>query len=368
MKELSDIVKAYDAAVLCNKKMALATVVKVVGSSYRRPGARMLVTEEGIITGAISGGCLEGDALRKSQLAIFEGKNRLEIYDTTDDEDNRLGVQLGCNGIVYILFEPIDVTQDNNPVKILRNIANKRREAVLVTLFDESKHGKQIGTCACFTNNDIQLAHQNMDLKAGAGIALQHQTNFIERGAQGAALYQYVAPNIQLVIAGAGNDVQPLVAMASLLGWDTIVADGRPAYATANRFPLAKKLLVTKPVGILSEIRIDARTAVVLMTHNYNYDLEVLKQLQATPCCYIGMLGPRSKLHNIQDELLQQGCVINEKCVFGPVGLDIGAETAEEIALAVLAEIKAVFAGRKGGSLNKRDTEIHARNIAMQYD
>src|SRR6476620_765040 len=114
MKELNDIILAYDKSVLRNKQAALATVVKVEGSSYRRPGARMLVTEDGEITGAISGGCLEGDALRKAQFAMFEKKNKLVIYDTSDEEDNKLGVQLGCNGIVYILFEPLQPYNENN--------------------------------------------------------------------------------------------------------------------------------------------------------------------------------------------------------------------------------------------------------------
>src|SRR5215475_1824495 len=118
MKELNDIIQAYDKALIQNKQTALATVVKVEGSSYRRPGARMLVTEDGGITGAISGGCLEGDALRKAQFAMFEQKNKLEIYDTTDEEDHKLGVQLGCNGIVYILFEPIQHEVENNPIHL----------------------------------------------------------------------------------------------------------------------------------------------------------------------------------------------------------------------------------------------------------
>src|SRR3982751_1423675 len=107
MKEIVDIIEAFENAQQQSKQTALATVVKVEGSSYRRPGARMLVTEDGEITGAISGGCLEGDALRKAQFAMFQQENKLEIYDTTDDGDTRLGVQLGCNGIVYILFEPV---------------------------------------------------------------------------------------------------------------------------------------------------------------------------------------------------------------------------------------------------------------------
>src|SRR3954470_13188382 len=108
MKELRDIVKAFDAATRAGKRTALATVVHVEGSSYRRPGARMLVTEDGMLTGAISGGCLEGDALRRALSVIEQGQNKLITYDTTDDDDLQFGVQLGCNGIVHILFEPID--------------------------------------------------------------------------------------------------------------------------------------------------------------------------------------------------------------------------------------------------------------------
>jgi len=123
-ERLNDIILSYDKAVLQKKQTALATVVKVEGSSYRRPGARMLVTEEGETTGAISGGCLEGDALRKAQLAMFQQQNKLEIYDTTDEEDNRLGIQLGCNGVVYILFEPIKNDKKNNPLIYLRRLPN----------------------------------------------------------------------------------------------------------------------------------------------------------------------------------------------------------------------------------------------------
>src|SRR5689334_22948820 len=132
MKELDDIIRSYDKAVAQNKQTALATVVKVDGSSYRRPGARMLVTDDGHLTGAISGGCLEGDALRKAQLAIFQKQNKLVVYDTTDEDDLKFGVQLGCNGIVYILFEPVKPDDANNPINLLRNVTKQRRDAMLL--------------------------------------------------------------------------------------------------------------------------------------------------------------------------------------------------------------------------------------------
>src|SRR5438309_2300407 len=149
MKERNDIIQAYDKAVLNGRRTALATVVKVVGSSYRRPGARMLVTEDGEITGAISGGCLEGDALRKAMLALMQQENKLVIYDTTDEDDAKLGVQLGCNGIVSILFEPINNEDANHPVNLLKKAVQDRKNAVLVTLFNKDKYAAQTGTC-CF--------------------------------------------------------------------------------------------------------------------------------------------------------------------------------------------------------------------------
>lgn len=364
MKEFNDIILAYDVAVLQNKKTALATVVRVDGSSYRRPGARMLVTEDGEITGAISGGCLEGDALRKAQYAIHEQKNKLEIYDTTDDEDDKLGVQLGCNGIVYILFEPIKNNGANNPVNLLRKIVAGRKAAVLTTIFNENKWLDQKGTAGIVNAEETSPESDEMKaLRMSSNHALATQSSFLKPFEAGStALLQFVPPALQLIIIGAGNDTQPLVDISCLLGWTIIVIDGRPRYATQQRFPKAKKVIVAKPEEILSTIEFDEQTAVVLMTHNYNYDTAALEQLINTACNYIGILGPRKKLERMLDELSGKGISINDETMlklYGPVGLDIGAETSEEIALSIIAEIKAVFANRKASSLKVRTTEIH---------
>jgi xanthine dehydrogenase accessory factor len=137
MKEIRDIVQAYDRATMQNQRTAMATVVKVDGSSYRRPGARMLVTEDCMITGAISGGCLEGDALQKAQFAIFSGENKFAIYDSTNEDDIQFGLHLGCNEVVYVLFEPIKKEDPNNPVELLRRIYDTGEDAVIVTIFSQ---------------------------------------------------------------------------------------------------------------------------------------------------------------------------------------------------------------------------------------
>ncbi|NDC78207.1 MAG: XdhC family protein, partial [Chitinophagia bacterium] len=148
MKELLSILQAQDRAAKTGLPTALATVVHLEGSSYRRPGARMLVTGEGDTTGAISGGCLEGDALRKALAAIAQGRSKLVTYDTSDEEDASIGVQLGCAGVIQVLFEPIDPSDPDNPVELLRRAASQRGHTVLATLFSlRDRRGPQPGTC-----------------------------------------------------------------------------------------------------------------------------------------------------------------------------------------------------------------------------
>jgi xanthine dehydrogenase accessory factor len=372
MKELNDIVRSYDRAVMQTKQTALATVVKVEGSSYRRPGARMLITEDGEITGAISGGCLEGDALRKAQFAIFQQQNKLVVYDTTDEDDLKFGVQLGCNGIVTILFEPVKPDDANNPINLLKKVAQQRQNAILATAFDEKKTDEQKGTCCLINETESFCGDNEMKALIDEGkLLLRQKESVVKDDANGSVLYQFIPPTTQLVIVGAGNDAQPLVEMAFLLGWNIIVVDGRPSYATTQRFPKATRICLTKPADILSSVNIDEQTAIVLMTHNYNYDLAALEQLINTNCKYIGSLGPKKKLHKMLSDLTDKGVMVNNEImqvIYGPVGLDIGAETSEEIALSVLSEIKAVFSQRQGSSLKERTAEIHNRNSTSLHE
>jgi len=364
MKEITDIIKAYQKAIKEGKSTALATVVKVEGSAYRRPGARMLVTEDGQLTGAISGGCLEGDALRKALSAIVQQENKLVTYDTTDEDDAKFGVQLGCNGIIHILFEPVTEVDELNPIAILTALQSKRESAVLATFFSLGDRF-QLGTGMLFRNEpvlskiptsisdkvigDIEEVFEN---KTSAFKVYEHND------LQTDVFLEFIKPPISLIIAGAGNDAQPLAEMAYLLGWEVTVIDGRSTHATPQRFPNAIRILVSKPENILSHIQIDGQTAFVLMTHNYNYDLDLLKYLLDTKATYIGTLGPKKKLLRMLDEL-DLATPENETRVHGPIGLDIGAETAEEIAISILAEIKSVFSGASAMFLNEKKKPIH---------
>ncbi len=369
MKEITDIIKAFDQAKKDGKRSALATVVLVEGSSYRRPGARMLVTEDGRLTGAISGGCLEGDALRKALFAITSEQNKLVVYDTLDEDDLKFGVQLGCNGIVHILFEPLDIKRENNPIDFLKKMISGRQDAVLVSFF-ASGQADQPGTCLLYQEDLLSgRSPENIKEDLGADIRDAFGKKFscfkdYKAGEQSLkAFIEFIKPPVALVIAGAGNDVHPLVEMAGMLGWHTTVVDGRSDYATRQRFPKADQVLVSKPAMVLGQLRPDAVTAFLLMTHNYNYDLALLKELITIDYAYIGILGPAQKRDRMLWDLQEQGIFLNQKQrsgIYAPVGLDIGAETAAEISLSVLSEINAFFTGCEGSSLRLKPNPIHS--------
>lgn len=346
MTELQEIIKAYDLAKEAGKAVVLATVVHLEGSSYRRPGARMLVREDGLMIGAISGGCLEGDALKKALLTFSDKRNRLITYDTSDEDDATVGIQLGCEGIIQVLFEYINVYSTTNPIELIRKAIVKRQKAAIVTVFDlKNKQAQQLGTNAIFEAHELDKIPT----------ALEQYTTDV--------LVQHITPAISLVIIGAGNDAIPLMQMANLLGWEVKVVDGRQTHAKQDRFINACQVLVSKPEKVLEQMNIDDRTCFVLMTHNYQYDLQMIKALLNVDTRYIGLLGPKKKFNRIIEDLNKDGIVpSNEQLakIYGPTGLDIGAETSEEIASSIIAEIQAVMKSRDGALLKLKQTQIHS--------
>jgi xanthine dehydrogenase accessory factor len=375
MKELEDIVKAFDVAQQAGIQTALATVVLVEGSSYRRAGARMLVTEDGQLTGAISGGCLEGDALRKARLVMAQQQPMLVTYDTTDDDDAKLGVGLGCNGIIHILIEPVFAGQTHHPIQLFKKFLSKRQNAVIITLFSlANRKGVQPGTCLFLSVDEYhhQCNYHELEtqLRRDAESVLASGKSAIQTYQADTELTGFVEllrPAVSLLVFGAGNDAIPLVKMASVMGWHTTVVDGRTNYAVSARFPDAKRVLLARPEKALSQLEVDSRTAVVLMTHNYNYDLAMLRQLLPLKLTYVGSLGPKKKLQRMLDELMEEGTIATAEelqSVYGPTGLDIGSETSQEIALSILAEIQAVLQQREGKPLRDKNTLIHAHEIA----
>jgi xanthine/CO dehydrogenase XdhC/CoxF family maturation factor len=372
MKELQDIVNAFNKA--GGRQTALATVVHVEGSSYRHAGARMLITEDGQLTGAISGGCLEGDALRKARLVMAENKPMLVTYDTTDEDDAKFGVGLGCNGIIHILIEPVTPEKPDNPINLFRLFLSKRRPAVLATLFSlKDKKAPQPGTCLLLTADEsLEGTFPDAIIKEAI---LADAKNVLENGNSITKTYLYnnqftcfielLQPAVSFVIFGGGNDAIPLINLAAVLGWHATLIDGRANYAVAERFPLAKRVITAKPEQTLAQLTFDERTVVMLMTHNYNYDFAMLRQLLPLKLTYIGALGPKKRLLRMLDELKEEGVEVTPaqlKSVYGPAGLDIGSENADEIALSILTEIQSVL--KKSLPISLRDKDfIHNRKV-----
>src|SRR5690606_36001898 len=247
MKEIKEIISAFDRAQQKGKQTALATVVQVEGSSYRSPGARMLITEDGELTGAISGGCLEGDALRKAQLVMFQRQSMVVTYDTTDDDDAKFGVGLGCNGIIHILIEPIEPDDPSHPIHLLKRCLASRQDRVLLTFYDlQHKRAQQVGTCLLWENGHW-IGKANLASSTGAKLPLPDQleaacTKVLHdqrslilpyANAHCSIFVELIKPPVTLVVVGAGNDAIPLTQFAHFLGWETTVVDGRADYCSA---------------------------------------------------------------------------------------------------------------------------------------
>lgn len=373
MKEIREIIRSYDELQKEGKRAALATVVHVEGSSYRRPGARMLIAEDGRLTGAISGGCLEGDAMRKALRVINEQRSALATYDTMDEDDATIGIGLGCNGIIQVLIEPILPGDPNSPIVLLKKANSLRQPSVVATFFSlKNRREPQPGTRLFLGENgeicgDCPLPELESRWLEDARSAMQSSEScwldYPTPNGWLTAFYELVPPVVTLVVIGAGNDVLPLVDMAIILGWETKVVDGRATHARPERFASACQVLLAKPEQVLQRMQLDNRTLFALMTHNYNYDKAMLHELCSKNASYIAMLGPKKKLARMLDEFEAEGRPLSTAqlaTVFSPAGLDIGAETPEEIALSILAEMKAFLGKKQGLFLREKSEPIHA--------
>jgi xanthine/CO dehydrogenase XdhC/CoxF family maturation factor len=348
----------------------LATVVKVAGSAYRRPGARMLMPSGGEPLGMVSGGCLESDLAERAKGVLASGEAQTVVYDMRSPDDIVWGLGLGCNGEVRVLLEQIVPGSPASYLDFLDRCLCERRPGVVVTQFAGAERtvGRRLtlgedGTVEA-SIDDAGLAAAMLE---DARRALTERRSSVRRyetpAGPAEALIEYVAPTVSLLVFGAGSDAQPLVRSAKQLGWQVTVADDRPAHARSERFPDADAVKLIRFEALDSEtLPIDAHTPVVVLTHHFLHDLDLLEYLLGTDAPYLGVLGPRQRTSNLLEELAKRGVRPTSdqtSRLYGPVGLDIGSETPEEIALAALAEIRAVLSGRTGGFLRDRTDALH---------
>ncbi|QDK83553.1 XdhC family protein [Spirosoma sp. KCTC 42546] len=367
MKEITRIVDVFEQIDFSQRKAALATVVWVEGSSYRRPGARMLITDDGRWEGAISGGCLEGDALRKARQVMLDGEPIVVTYDTMDDGANSFGVGLGCNGIIDVLIEPIDPISSQNPIALLKEFTQKRDVRSLATVLKSDEFtglapGNRFMLTEQTTESIPAWLYDDMQGVFNTGKPLTRSYSVLSGSAE--IFIERIDPGIELVIFGAGYDVIPVAKLARELGWQVTVTDDCIAHLSPKRFPVATCVLYAGREVVIDQLTITNRTAAVLMSHNFNYDKAVLEKLLTTDVPYIGMLGPRKRFDKMQEEFKKDGLQFSNASlnrVHAPIGLDLGAETPDEIALSIMAEIKAFFTKGAGGFLKDKSGPIHER-------
>jgi xanthine/CO dehydrogenase XdhC/CoxF family maturation factor len=380
MSELQRLLAAYDAERAAGQPCALATVVEVNGSAYRRPGARMLVTNEGQLTGTISGGCLEGDARRRAQQVMLRGTPEIIVYDSTDiDDDLENGAQLGCQGQIHILLEPISFTDKNNQVELLRKTFHLATPSVLATILKVEAPAPiaQPAGRLLLLNNEIVKSGQTdpdfvnkqllPDMREVLSNGISVNQDYDYGGMTIRVFLEMIKPAPLLTIYGAGNDAQPLARLAKGLGWRVNIIDGRPLLALVSRFPEAESIKVARIANLAQHV--SPTGFAVLMSHNYYYDLAVLEQLNnLDKLKYIGILGPRKKTDRMLNDLKQKGIDINllNRRLYSPIGLDIGGENPDEIALAIMAELMAVKNNYAGGFLRNLDAPIHDRNLLIK--
>ncbi len=371
MKELIDIVTAFQSSVKSGRPVALATVVHVSGSTYRRPGAKMLFSEQGRLAGLINAACLESDLSERARKVIASGRPELINYDTTSPDDIVFGLGLGCNGTVEILMEPGQRPTLADKFGVFdRCLAKSEQNAVATVISAGRAGGIQVGDFVAFdqqrrpagTLAESQLTSDILaKCELGDGATYAESTIPFEGGSV-RIFIEVLSPPLPLVIFGAGPDSLPLVDAAKLLGWNVTVVDHRPAYASKQNVPNADSILLSEPEQFSDHIKLSERHIAVVMTHNFDKDRRLLRVLLQSPCRYVGLLGPTAKFQTLLENLKREGFKPDEEQLgklHAPIGLDIGAETPEEIAVSIISEIKAVLAGRRGGFLRDRSGPIH---------
>ncbi|MDR7447240.1 MAG: XdhC family protein [Armatimonadota bacterium] len=367
MRELLDILAGLRDARTRDEEAALATVVGVRGSTYRREGARLLILASGRTVGSVSGGCLEGDIQVVAEEVLRDGRARLLHYDLTADDEAVWGLGLGCNGVIDVLLEKVGVVQPSPESYLARAVEQEVPLAVVSVVGPEAADllGRRV---VVEESRRVTGSLGRPDLDAAA-LELGQQALSSERPCRAAAdAYELFAepilPPPRLVVCGAGHDAIPVVHFAAELGLRPVVVDRREKFLTRERFPQAHGFLHTEFPLAAQAVRPDGRTFVVIMTHNYLHDRDLLRSFltyHSFPA-YVGVLGPRQRTQKILQELAESGVVPSaeqRQRLFTPVGLDIGAEGPEQIALAILAEILAARNGRSGGSLRDRPARIH---------
>jgi xanthine/CO dehydrogenase XdhC/CoxF family maturation factor len=315
----------------------LATVVGVRGSTYRGLGARQLVSTDGSMVGTVSGGCLDSDLVDIARAMGQGGSARIVEFDLTADDEAVWGWGIGCNGVTQLLIESAP------DAEALTELIESRPEGVLHTL-----SGPELGRHRAIDSSDQLFGGELIEARREGRHRRVHHDGFDY-------LLEVITRRSRLVVCGAGHDAVPLVRLGKELSFETIVVDDRRAFLTHERFPEADRLVQCAPADLTDHVDVDDSSNFVIMSHNYLRDVDYLGSLIGTGAAYIGCLGPGERLERMLKDLSARGIEPSpDERIFGPAGLDLGADGPVEIAWSILSEILGVRRHKRGGFLVER--------------
>ncbi|MBN6189033.1 XdhC family protein [Aneurinibacillus sp. BA2021] len=370
MTEHMQVITAIEETLRSGRAAALATVIHVKGSAYRREGAKMAIDESGQTTGMISGGCLEPDVAQLAQEMLQQGKAIHKQYAL--DEDVVWGLGLGCPGTVDLYVEPVQAEdmEASRPLGAFLHAVKEGKAGVLGTLLHAetqeavqrlfiSEEGMESGGFDSYALTEWFRGVAREKLSEQSPKCETRTVSFTGTDAVDVFIDVHVPP-IELMIFGAGHDAVPLAQMGEALGWAVTVVDPRPAYNNAERFPKATRIL-THPQAFEERVRIGHRTYIVVMNHHIERDQETLAFVLQSRAPYVGVLGPRSRRVRMLQAIEREGRGVSAASLermYSPIGLDIGAVSPEEIAVSIVSEILAVRNGHGAGFLQGKEA-IH---------
>jgi xanthine dehydrogenase accessory factor len=358
-QETAEIFARLAELTAAGRRAALATVVRISGSAFRRPGAKFLIEETGATLGSVSGGCLEAD-VREVAMAVLAGAPpSLRHYSTGADEDVVWGLGLGCNGLVDVFIQPATAGPLAQLGDRLRALLAGEEAFVLATVLDGAEAGATLvagpggtvgGSLGSGEADALAVEHSHAIASAGRGGVLTIAGREV--------FFEVLPPPPHLVVCGAGDDARPLVAHAADAGFRVTVVDHRAALLEPSWFPRASERLLARAAETRIALPPAARSLAVVKTHSLTHDREWVRRLLAAGFPYVGVLGPRERTQTILREIGATAEATER--VYGPVGLDLGADGPRQVALAVVAELLAFLSGREPRHLRARQEAIHA--------
>jgi len=370
---LTDIIRTLEGL---TAPAALATLVRVKGSSYRKPGAQMVFLPGGAQTGLISAGCLETDVKARVRTVLASREPQVAVFDMGDDLDLIWGTGMGCQGRADVLLEAVAPGALPEWLARVDRLHRTRGAGALVTVFAAGEGAP------CRVGDRFVLEADGPGLLPPPGAfrdpLVASMRGALDRGLPVAVswpasegglsfLVEPILPPIALWVVGAGEHTRPLARLAKGLGWWLGVVDHRPALATAARFPEADRIVVGHPPEVFEGMALDGRSAALVVSHVYEIDKASLAALLRAPLGYLGLQGNRTRSARILRELEAEGVASSpagKELLHWPAGLDLGGETPEAIALSMISEVQAVLAGRRGGSLREQAGPIHGQGRA----